>query len=155
MLCIIGDNKLSIICKYKVIFFICCCMVLSSCSVTGPMIARNGKVYYVNSDDCHTYNWWPDKDYIMCFDSDGNSTGNSYPMSDAAVYQYEQQQERNRKQMEDLSNRLERMNHEQMQQNNMLIQQIQTSTEHRRIMNENQRIMDKLNCMSNRFRICP
>ena len=85
-------NKVKSVFVMSILMF---CMI--GCSTTGPFTARNGKTYYVNSDKCAKYRWWANDDKIECFDSDGNSHGYAYPMSQESLDAYYRQMEHYRK----------------------------------------------------------
>lgn len=118
--------------------------ILIGCSTTGPMVAQNGKTYYVNSDTCARYRWWPNEDKIECFDSDGNSHGYAYPMTQQSLNAYYQRQAQIQRDWENFNENLRRNNEMQMRQNQMLMQQNQR-------MLDNMRLNNNLNCLGKAF----
>jgi hypothetical protein len=113
--------------------------ILIGCSISGPEVAKNGKTYYMDSDRCARYQWWPNKDYIECFNSDGKSTGYLWPMSQKAVDDYNRQvavsAAQSREAFQSFNDTVQRISDSQTQQ----MQQRQ------RIYQENQRILQDMN----------
>lgn len=121
---------------------------LVGCSITEPVVAANGKTYYINSDTCARYQWWPDKDHIECYDSDGKFTGYKLPMSQAAVNDYNRRvavsAAQTREAFQSFNDTTQRIADSQIQQ----MQQRQ------RIYQENQRILQDMNNNNNRYSRC-
>lgn len=119
--------------------------ILSGCSTTRPMIAANGKTYYINTSNCAKYSWRPNEDAIQCYDSDGKNPGFRYPMSRDSINEYNRQQENIRRSFEDFNNTMERNNQRMHQQNMRMIERNQRMLEDMRL-NHNLRCIGKPFC---------